>query len=137
MRPTPTLRAAKFGVVLTCATSSDLAGSENNRKTGNDGERMKESAEINKSLSALRKVVRALNDGDKHVPYRDSKLTRLMSGALLSVQTTCHCFSDELPTIRRPRRGRGGPACLQRRAWRGVLPGNCAFFRSRIHILEP
>lgn len=62
----------------------DLAGSENNKKTGNESnkERMKESVEINQSLLALRKVVRSLNTGDHRIPYRDSKLTRILSDSL-------------------------------------------------------
>ncbi|EGG12157.1 uncharacterized protein MELLADRAFT_59372 [Melampsora larici-populina 98AG31] len=62
----------------------DLAGSENNKKTGNDEnrERMKESVEINQSLLALRKVVRSLNAGESRIPYRDSKLTRILSDSL-------------------------------------------------------
>ncbi|WAQ82081.1 hypothetical protein PtA15_2A394 [Puccinia triticina] len=62
----------------------DLAGSENNKKTGNENnkERMKESVEINQSLLALRKVVRSLNTGDHRIPYRDSKLTRILSDSL-------------------------------------------------------
>ncbi|EFP91437.2 uncharacterized protein PGTG_17393 [Puccinia graminis f. sp. tritici CRL 75-36-700-3] len=62
----------------------DLAGSENNKKTGNEHnkERMKESVEINQSLLALRKVVRSLNTGDHRIPYRDSKLTRILSDSL-------------------------------------------------------
>lgn len=62
----------------------DLAGSENNKKTGNENNkvRMKESVEINQSLLALRKVVRSLNSGDHRIPYRDSKLTRILSDSL-------------------------------------------------------
>lgn len=41
---------------------------------------MKESTEINKSLHALRNVVAALNKGESRIPYRDSKLTRILSG---------------------------------------------------------
>lgn len=65
-------------------TLIDLAGSENNTKPGNEhgSDRMKESTEINKSLSALRNVVRTLNNGESHVPYRDSKLSRIMAGVL-------------------------------------------------------
>ncbi|KAI8456124.1 P-loop containing nucleoside triphosphate hydrolase protein, partial [Phakopsora pachyrhizi] len=62
----------------------DLAGSENNKNTGNEHskERMKESVEINQSLLALRKVVKALDSGDTRIPYRDSKLTRILSDSL-------------------------------------------------------
>ncbi|KAK7027324.1 hypothetical protein VNI00_015287 [Paramarasmius palmivorus] len=60
----------------------DLAGSENNKMTGNDATRMQESAAINKSLSVLGKVVHALNAGQSRIPYRESKLTRILQDAL-------------------------------------------------------
>ncbi len=57
----------------------DLAGSERQRKTGATGERLKEATKINLSLSALGNVISALVDGKTHhVPYRDSKLTRIL-----------------------------------------------------------
>ena len=57
----------------------DLAGSERQAKTGAAGERLKEAAKINLSLSALGNVIAALTDAAApHVPYRDSKLTRLL-----------------------------------------------------------
>eukprot|EP00803_Ostreobium_quekettii_P010001 evm.model.scf_2563.2 EVM.evm.TU.scf_2563.2 scf_2563:10409-13107(-) len=61
----------------------DLAGSERQSKTGATGERLKEATKINLSLSALGNVVSALVDGKGgHVPYRDSKLTRLLQDSL-------------------------------------------------------
>ena len=49
----------------------------------NEGERLKEATKINLSLSALGNVISALVDGKNgHVPYRDSKLTRLLQGKL-------------------------------------------------------
>nr|XP_014353463.1 PREDICTED: kinesin-like protein KIF22 [Latimeria chalumnae] len=60
----------------------DLAGSEDNRKTGNQGIRLKESGAINSSLFVLSKVVDALNQGLPRIPYRDSKLTRLLQDSL-------------------------------------------------------
>lgn len=60
----------------------DLAGSEDNRRTGNKGLRLKESGAINNSLFVLGKVVDALNQGFPRVPYRDSKLTRLLQDSL-------------------------------------------------------
>lgn len=57
----------------------DLAGSEKQKKAGTTGIRFKESCKINLSLSALMNVITALVDGkSSHVPYRDSKLTRLL-----------------------------------------------------------
>ena len=58
----------------------DLAGSERQSKTGATGDRLKEATKINMSLSALGNVISALVDGKPggHVPYRDSKLTRLL-----------------------------------------------------------
>ncbi|OQR71586.1 osmotic avoidance abnormal protein 3-like [Tropilaelaps mercedesae] len=61
----------------------DLAGSERQCKTGASGDRLKEATKINLSLSALGNVISALVDGKaKHIPYRDSKLTRLLQDSL-------------------------------------------------------
>ena len=61
----------------------DLAGSERQAKTGATGDRLKEATKINLSLSALGNVISALIDGKStHVPYRDSKLTRLLQVVL-------------------------------------------------------
>jgi len=61
----------------------DLAGSERQSKTGATGDRLKEATKINLSLSALGNVISALVDGKSgHIPYRDSKLTRLLQDSL-------------------------------------------------------
>ena len=61
----------------------DLAGSERQVKTGATGDRLKEATKINLSLSALGNVISALVDGKStHIPYRDSKLTRLLQDSL-------------------------------------------------------
>ncbi|KAI8138642.1 P-loop containing nucleoside triphosphate hydrolase protein [Fennellomyces sp. T-0311] len=60
----------------------DLAGSEDNRKTNNKKDRMTESASINKSLFVLGQVVEALNTGSLRIPFRDSKMTRILQPAL-------------------------------------------------------
>ncbi|XP_032579910.1 kinesin-like protein KIF17 isoform X2 [Drosophila sechellia] len=61
----------------------DLAGSERQRRTGAKGDRLKEASQINLSLSALGNVISSLVDGKaKHVPFRDSKLTRLLQDSL-------------------------------------------------------
>ncbi|CAH3107930.1 unnamed protein product [Pocillopora meandrina] len=67
----------------------DLAGSEDNRKTGNEGIRLKESGAINSSLFALGQVVDALNRGLCQVPYRNSKLTRLLQDSLGGSAHSC------------------------------------------------
>lgn len=61
----------------------DLAGSEMVRKTGASGRQLEEAKTINKSLSALGMVINALTDtNSSHVPYRDSKLTRVLQESL-------------------------------------------------------
>ncbi|KAK4351581.1 hypothetical protein RND71_030894 [Anisodus tanguticus] len=64
----------------------DLAGSERVAKTGAEGVRLKEGSHINKSLMTLGTVIKKLSEGAEsqggHVPYRDSKLTRILQPAL-------------------------------------------------------
>ncbi|CAJ2628863.1 unnamed protein product [Trifolium pratense] len=64
----------------------DLAGSERATKTGAEGVRLKEGSHINKSLMTLGTVIKKLSEGVEsqggHVPYRDSKLTRILQPAL-------------------------------------------------------
>ncbi|XP_065703669.1 kinesin-like protein KIF7 isoform X2 [Patagioenas fasciata] len=63
----------------------DLAGSERIVKTGNTGERLKESIHINSGLLALGNVISALGDPRRkssHIPYRDSKITRILKDSL-------------------------------------------------------
>ena len=61
----------------------DLAGSEKVGKTGAEGKRLDEAKNINKSLSTLGLVINSLTDGKStHVPYRDSKLTRVLQDSL-------------------------------------------------------
>lgn len=59
-------------------------------KTGAEGKHAKEGAMINQSLSALGNVIQALVEQKSHVPYRNSKLTRLLSG---------HYISSFLPSL--------------------------------------
>ena len=69
------IRRSKFHFV-------DLAGSERAKRTGTQGQQMKEGIDINKGLLALGNVISALGDdqrkGKVHVPYRVSKLTRML-----------------------------------------------------------
>ncbi|XP_069817896.1 kinesin-like protein KIF27 isoform X2 [Dendropsophus ebraccatus] len=74
----------------------DLAGSERVTKTGNTGERFKESIQINSGLLALGNVISALADPKRknaHVPYRDAKITRILKDSLggnaKTVMITC------------------------------------------------
>ncbi|KAF5958095.1 hypothetical protein HYC85_005320 [Camellia sinensis] len=60
----------------------DLAGSERVKKSGSSGSQLKEAQSINKSLSALGDVISALSTGNQHIPYRNHKLTMLMSDSL-------------------------------------------------------
>lgn len=70
------IRAGKLNLV-------DLAGSERQSKTGASGDRLKEATNINKSLLTLGNVISALVDGTStHIPYRDSKLTKLLADSL-------------------------------------------------------
>jgi hypothetical protein len=64
---------------ISTASAIDLAGSEDNRRTENGKERMVESASINKSLFVLSQCIDAISRGDKRVPYRESKMTRILS----------------------------------------------------------
>jgi len=67
----------------------DLAGSEKVRKTGVTGSVLKEAQNINRSLSCLGMVINHLTSGKAHIPYRDSKLTRLLSDSLGGNSKTC------------------------------------------------
>ncbi|XP_074601505.1 kinesin-like protein KIF3A [Brevipalpus obovatus] len=70
------LRTGKLNLV-------DLAGSERQSKTGTAGDRLKEAAKINLSLTSLSLVIAALTDPKAtHIPYRNSKLTRILSDSL-------------------------------------------------------
>ncbi|KAI8914337.1 P-loop containing nucleoside triphosphate hydrolase protein [Gorgonomyces haynaldii] len=70
------------GVVQSKIHLIDLAGSERAYSTGATGERLKEGSAINQSLSSLGNVINALSTNAGHVPYRDSKLTYLLSDSL-------------------------------------------------------
>ncbi|KAL1517862.1 hypothetical protein ABEB36_001570 [Hypothenemus hampei] len=75
IKGTREVRRAKLSMI-------DLAGSERGSSTGYVGARFKEGANINKSLLALGNCINSLADGHRHVPYRDSKLTRLLKDSL-------------------------------------------------------
>jgi Kinesin motor domain len=64
---------------VSTASAIDLAGSEDNRRTGNGKDRMVESASINKSLFVLAQCVEAISKKQARIPYRESKMTRILS----------------------------------------------------------
>ncbi|VFQ94815.1 unnamed protein product [Cuscuta campestris] len=86
----------------------DLAGSENILRSGATEGRAREAGEINKSLLTLGRVINALADHSGHVPYRDSKLTRLLRDSLGGKTKTCiiatvspslQCLDETLSTL--------------------------------------
>ena len=113
-----------FTIIIECAESDkrgdhirvgklnlvDLAGSERQSKTGATGDRLKEATKINLSLAALGNVISALVDGkSSHIPYRDSKLTRLLQNSLGGNAKTVMCanagpadynYDETLSTLR-------------------------------------
>lgn len=89
----------------------DLAGSERLSITGATGKRLEECKKINQSLSALGNVIAALTDPKSrtHIPYRDSKLTRLLEDSLggnckttmMAMVSPCYsCFSESLSSLK-------------------------------------
>ena len=87
----------------------DLAGSERSTRTGNKDTAFRESISINSGLFSLANVITSLAEGAKHVPYRDSSLTRLLQSSLSgdSLTTMLACVSpaeensdESLSTIR-------------------------------------
>lgn len=91
----------------------DLAGSERASSTLNKGERQKEGAAINKSLLALGNCINALaqqqkNGNHQYIPYRDSKLTRLLKDSLggncrtvmiANISPSSHSYEDTHNTL--------------------------------------
>lgn len=89
----------------------DLAGSERPRLTGATGQRLEETKKINQSLSALGNVISALTERRprQHIPYRDSKLTRILEDSLggnclttmvAMVSPASESFSESLSTLK-------------------------------------
>ena len=77
----------------------DLAGSERVGKSNVRGETLKEALSINKSLSALQDVISALESKQKHVPYRNSALTKLLQGTLGGSQSVVTMIINCSPSI--------------------------------------
>lgn len=95
-------QVVKYGKIV----FTDLAGSERLKESNSEGIAKKETGQINKSLFALGKVISALGDAKKkssHVPYRDSKLTKLLmdslGGSSLTIMIACvspsHVYLEE------------------------------------------
>jgi len=89
----------------------DLAGSERVRVTGATGKRLEESKKINQSLSCLGNVIAALTDpkNRSHIPYRDSKLTRILEDSLggnckttmmAMISPSSDAFGESLSTLK-------------------------------------
>jgi len=66
-------------VITSTASAIDLAGSEDNRRTDNGKERLVESSAINKSLFTLAQCVEAISKKQARIPYRESKMTRILA----------------------------------------------------------
>lgn len=76
----------------------DLAGSENISRSGAKDGRAREAGSINQSLLTLGRVITALVEHSGHVPYRDSKLTRLLRDSLGGKTKTC-IIATIAPTV--------------------------------------
>lgn len=99
---TNTIKVGKLNLI-------DLAGSERQSKTGASAERLKEASKINLALSSLGNVISALAEGSPHVPYRDSKLTRLLQDSLggnsktimiANIGPSAYNYNETLTTLR-------------------------------------
>lgn len=76
-----------------------VRSSERLKKSESDGQRLKEALHINSSLSAVGKVVMSLDpeSGYQYIPYRDSKLTRLLQN---SIGRMCSCVNQPLTSLK-------------------------------------
>ncbi|KAF0924366.1 hypothetical protein E2562_010043 [Oryza meyeriana var. granulata] len=90
--------------LLACVNFVDLAGSERASQTASAGTRLKEGSHINRSLLTLGKVIRQLSKGrNGHIPYRDSKLTRILQSslggnartAIICTMSPAHCHIEQ------------------------------------------
>lgn len=108
----------------------DLAGSERGAATGCKGARFTEGANINKSLLALGNCINALADGLRHVPYRDSKLTRLLKDSLggnchtvmiANISPSSLCYEDTYNTLKYANRAKKIKANVQKNVGVGDL----------------
>ncbi|KAL9999105.1 putative plus-end-directed kinesin ATPase transcription factor bZIP family [Helianthus debilis subsp. tardiflorus] len=126
----------------------DLAGSERAKRAGSEGVRLKEGIQINKGLLALGNVISALGDDKKrkdgaHIPYRDSKLTRLLQASLggncKTVMIACVSPADynaeeTLNTLKYANRARNiqNKASVQKE----VFPADTHKLRQQLRLLQ-
>ncbi|CAN6449393.1 unnamed protein product [Victoria cruziana] len=124
----------------------DLAGSERQKSSGAEGDRLKEAANINKSLSTLGHVIMVLVDvahgKQKHIPYRDSRLTFLLQDSLggnsktmiiANVSPSLCCSSETLSTLKFAQRAK----LIQNNAIVNEdTSGNLTALQNQIHILK-
>ncbi|KAL3309522.1 hypothetical protein Ciccas_011931 [Cichlidogyrus casuarinus] len=79
----------------------DLAGSERIRRTHAEGDRLREGININQGLFALGQVINKLSENQSHIPYRDSKLTRILKPSLggNSITIMIACCSNSIDNL--------------------------------------
>eukprot|EP00873_Tetraselmis_striata_P027313 jgi/Tetstr1/447577/TSEL_034955.t1 len=116
--PLAAAEAGKAEVVTSKLHLVDLAGSERVKKSNAAGERLKETVTINQGLLALGNVISALGDERRratHVPYRDSKITRMLQDSLggnsrtlmiATVSTSDSCIDESINTLKYANRAR-------------------------------
>lgn len=123
-RMTGTKRSVKLSMI-------DLAGSERAASTQGNGVRFKEGASINKSLLALGNCINNLADGRKHIPYRDSNLTRILKDSLggncrtlmvANVSMSSLSYEDTYNTLKYASRAKKIRSVLRQNALKSNLP---------------
>lgn len=125
-----------------CLNLIDLAGSERVSRSGAQGVRLTEAQHINKSLSALGTVMQALAEKREHIPFRDSKLTSLLSDSLSGNAKSMmfvHCSPEESSvseTLSTLNFGKGVTEITLGQAKRCVEPGSSAQLRARLEAHE-
>ncbi|KAF6212338.1 hypothetical protein GE061_012860, partial [Apolygus lucorum] len=122
----------------------DLAGSERQSKTGAVGQRLKEASKINLSLSTLGNVISALVDGKcTHIPYRNSKLTRILQDSLGGNSKTVMCatvgpasynYDETISTLRYASRAKS--ICNRARVNENPKDALLRYFQSQIQELK-
>ncbi|KAK9500444.1 hypothetical protein O3M35_001707 [Rhynocoris fuscipes] len=121
----------------------DLAGSERGSATGCKGTRFKEGSNINKSLLALGNCINSLADGLKHVPYRDSKLTRILKDSLggncltvmiANISPSSLSFEDSYNTLKYASRAK----CIKTKVTKNVVneTRSVAYYKKQVEELQ-